>query len=55
MIIFHIGMVAVPPSSLGVILFLASSSGLPQSEVTIAELARSKGYKTGLIGKVTMF
>lgn len=43
-------MVPAPPSRFGVILFLASSAGLPQNEITIAEQAKSKGYKTGLIG-----
>ena len=38
-------------SFFGILLFLASSAGLPQSEVTIAELAQTKGYNTGLIGK----
>ncbi|XP_052072952.1 steryl-sulfatase-like isoform X2 [Mytilus californianus] len=45
------GMVPTPPSRIGIILFLATSAGLPQSEVTIAEQAKSKGYRTGLIGK----
>lgn len=47
---FVLGMVPVPPAGVSVILFVGSASGLPSSEVTLAELAKEKGYKTGLIG-----
>lgn len=33
------------------VIFPASEDGLPQSEVTIAELLRDAGYATGMIGK----
>lgn len=31
--------------------FLASASGLPPDEVTVGEIAKENGYRTGLIGK----
>ena len=34
-----------------VTLFVASASGLPTSEVTVAKLAKTVGYKTAIIGK----
>ncbi|XP_053772973.2 steryl-sulfatase isoform X2 [Desmodus rotundus] len=38
-------------SRTGVFLFLASSGGLPESEVTFARLLKNQGYATALIGK----
>lgn len=35
----------------GVLLFAASSGGLPPGEVTIARLLQERGYATGLVGK----
>ena len=32
------------------VLFPWSQNGLPQSEVTIAEMLKSKGYSTGMVG-----
>uniref|UniRef100_T1JQ24 Sulfatase N-terminal domain-containing protein n=1 Tax=Tetranychus urticae TaxID=32264 RepID=T1JQ24_TETUR len=34
-----------------VILFAASSAGLPPSEITFASIAKKAGYRTGLVGK----
>lgn len=33
----------------------ASTSGLPEEEVTFAELAKQAGYKTALLGNSTYF
>ncbi|XP_033754381.1 LOW QUALITY PROTEIN: steryl-sulfatase-like [Pecten maximus] len=41
----------VPSGQIRINTFVASYGGLPPSEVTIAELAQSAGYKTALIGK----
>lgn len=41
----------VPSGHIRINTFVASRGGLPPSEVTIAELAQSVGYKTALIGK----
>ncbi|XP_060082819.1 steryl-sulfatase-like [Ylistrum balloti] len=41
----------VPSGHIRINTFVASYGGLPTSEVTIAELAKSAGYKTALIGK----
>lgn len=35
----------------GVLLFAASSGGLPPGEVTIARLLQGRGYATGLVGE----
>lgn len=35
----------------GVLLFSASSGGLPTDEVTFARLLRDQGYATGLVGE----
>ena len=40
----------VPDGSM-VIVWTASKAGLPESEVTIGEVAKSAGYRTGYIGK----
>ena len=38
-------------SSKRVVLFPDSAGGLPQNEITIAELLKDVGYKTGMVGK----
>ena len=38
-------------SSKKVVLFPDSAGGLPQNEITIAELLKDVGYKTGMVGK----
>lgn len=38
-------------SSRSVVLFPDSTGGLPQNEVTIAELLKERGYATGMVGK----
>ena len=40
----------VPTHIVRVNVFLASQSGLPKNETTIAKLAQSAGYKTAIIG-----
>ncbi|OWF40355.1 steryl-sulfatase-like [Mizuhopecten yessoensis] len=41
----------VPSGHIRINTFLACRGGLPHGEITIAELAKSAGYKTALIGK----
>ncbi len=38
-------------SSKRVVLFPDSAGGLPQSEITVAEVLKDAGYKTGMVGK----
>ena len=40
----------IPDGSM-VIVWTASTAGLPETEVTIGEVAKSAGYQTGYIGK----
>ncbi|XP_010609455.1 steryl-sulfatase isoform X1 [Fukomys damarensis] len=40
-----------PRTQLGVYIFMASSGGLPTSEMTFARLLKDQGYSTALIGK----
>lgn len=40
-----------PRTRMGVYIFMASSGGLPTSEVTFARLLKDQGYSTALIGK----
>lgn len=35
----------------GVYIFSASSGGLPQNEITFAEILKTKGYSTAIIGE----
>ncbi|KAM5179543.1 steryl-sulfatase [Mantella aurantiaca] len=38
-------------SRIGTFVFSASSGGLPQNEITFAEILKAKGYSTALVGK----
>jgi arylsulfatase A-like enzyme len=38
-------------SGMNVVLFPDSTGGLPDSETTVAELLKAKGYRTGIVGK----
>ena len=40
-----------PSNEVRVNIFVASTGGLPPSEITIAELAKEQGYATGYVGK----
>ena len=40
----------VPNSYIPVSIFVASSAGLPSSELTVAEVAKQAGYSTALLG-----
>ena len=42
-----------PVSNLRINFWLAAKAGLPESEITFAELTREAGYKNGLIGEYT--
>ena len=48
-LIFSLGM--APLYNVRVNLWQASHSGLPESEITIAEITKQAGYKNAIIGK----
>ena len=42
----------VPTNIVRVNMFLSSTSGIPENEITLGEIAQLKGYTTALIGKL---
>ena len=49
-LLFNFLAVGMDGGAVRVLMTLASPTGLPTSEVTFADLAKSAGYKTALIG-----